>query len=543
MFATYHGNIFFDGTSATPKILLLFTFKPAYMKYIRLLTICILQLSTSMLYPQAGSLDPSFSTNGKVRTPVGNTAIGRVVAIQADQKIVAAGYCEDANANFAFAVVRLMQDGTTDASFGSGGKTIISPGANAVCRSVAIQPDGKIVLAGSIYFNLVPSAMLVRLTADGVLDNTFNSGGLVVVGNFDAYSVGLQSNGKIVVGCNYSTGGYGLFRLKANGTVDNNFGSQGKLIIDGGTIDDQIGGIAIQPDDKIVMAGSDADRFHITTARINSNGVMDPSYGIGGRMPVTVGSLQQCAARGITLQADGKILVVGDYYTNNFLNLTLLVVRLNTNGTLDNNFAGNGKKGVDIEGFVTGEAITVQSNGKIVAIGTCNPGESQFNYKFALCRLDKDGTLDANFSNNGKVTTDWPDNNGKAYGVAIQADGRIVVEGDIEGGFFGTARYLATGSNQANAQSLESEQTITPELTGIRIYPNPAANQLQVSGLTQNGATMLTVMDISGKSLISKKVDAQSNSVIDISQLAPGNYILMVTGNKKQQNIPFIKMP
>ncbi len=515
------------------------------MKYIHVFMICLLQLSSPLLYSQAGSLDPGFGTNGKATTPVGITAEARALAIQADQKIIAAGRCiSDSTGEFSFAVVRLMPDGTTDAGFGTGGKTIIDLGEYSFCRSVIIQPDGKIILAGSIYFNLVPSALVIRLTADGVLDNTFNSLGFAIVGNFDAYSASLQSNGKIVVGCNYSKGGYGLFRLKTNGTVDDNFGTNGKIIIDNGTVGDMMGGIAVQPNDKIVMAGTDADAFHITTARVNSNGVMDPSYGIGGTMRVTVGSnLQQCGANGINLQADGKILVVGQYYFNNFLNLNLLVVRLNTNGTLDNSFAGNGKKAVDIKGFAYGQAIVQQSNGKIVAVGTCNPHESQSNYKFALCRLDKDGTLDANFGNGGKVTTDWPDNNGQAFAVALQANGLIVVEGDVEGGNFGTARYLATGSNQVTSQNEELEQTTTPEIVSLRIYPNPATSQLQVSGLSQYGSTILTVTDISGKRLISKKVETQNYSTVDIHQLAPGNYILIITGNKKQQSIPFIKMP
>jgi uncharacterized delta-60 repeat protein len=273
------------------------------------------------------------------------------------------------------------------------------------------------------------------------LDNTFNGGEPVLVEFFDAGSVVLQSNGKIVVGCTFtadSSGPFGVFRLNSNGTIDSSFGTLGQVIIDAGGSSAQIGGIAVQTDDKIVMAGS-GDATHITAARITKNGVIDLTFGIGGRMFITVGNNLSCVASCITLQGDGKAVIVGDFRAQNGNN-NMLVIRLNTFGFLDNSFAGNGKQGIKIDGFVIGNAVAVQDNGKIIAVGTCLP--TQTTLRYAMCRLDKHGDLDPNFGNAGIVTTKWPQDIGNALGVAIQANGRIVVEGTVVDGF-GTARYLA----------------------------------------------------------------------------------------------------
>jgi uncharacterized delta-60 repeat protein len=522
------------------------------MKYLRLLTLCLFQFSSSLVFSQAGSLDPSLSGNGKLRTSIGNSiSEAFAVTVQpADQKILVAGdYIQDAQygGGYSFCAARYLPDGTLDNSFGVGGKLLIILGnASSSAHSIAIQADGKILLAGSYYINSNPELCLIRLTADGIPDNTFNNGGFVFLSSWTGMRVVLQPDGKIIVSGSYYVPGsptnkanFGVVRYNSNGIIDNSFGTNGQVITDVGGRD-LVTGLALQPDGKIVVTGY-RDNNYIVAVRYMSSGNLDYSFGSGGKSYITIGDGQDCGAAGMTLQSDGKILIVGQYTTQTYAR-NFIIVRLNSNGTLDNSFAGNGKKGVNFNGFDFGYAIAQQANGKIVVVGQTLHDMNSTQYQFALCRLNIDGSLDNNFGDAGKVAVGWTDYMAVGNSVAIQANGRIVAAG-ISGSDIGVMRFLASGSNQVNAQTPEAEQTITPELSSsIRIYPNPASNQLQVSGLIQDGPTILTVMDISGKTLMSKIVVAQSNYAIDISGLAPGNYLLMITGNKKQQSIPFIKM-
>ena len=521
------------------------------MKYLCLYLLCLFQFSRALVFSQAGSLDLSFSGNGKQRALVGNIlGNGYCMAIQLDQKILVGGeYEQDAQfgGGYSMGVIRFLTDGSIDKNFGNTGRvTFIFGGAQADAAAMALQPDGKILLTGTYSYNSTSSIILTRLDSTGLVDNTFNNGGSVFLPNYQGLCIALQPDGKIIVGGNYVVPGspihkidFGIVRFNNDGTLDNTFGTNGQVFTDVGGVD-RVSGTLLQPDGKIVVTGT-RDNDYFVTVRYTSNGSLDYSFGSGGKSYVSFGDGQYCASGKSTLQSDGKILITGDYTTKGYAD-NIIVVRLNSNGSLDNGFAGNGKKGINFNGFDFGSDIAVQTNGKIIVVGYTGYLNTNNPTQFAICRLNIDGSFDTGFGNGGKATAGWNNYSAYATAVGIQSNGRIVATG-TSGPDYGVMRFLATGSNQSNAQVLEGQQTVTPELSNIRIYPNPASNQLLVSGLEQDGSTILTVMDISGKRLLSRKADAQSNYTIDISQLAPGNYLLIINGSKKQQSIPFIKTP
>ena len=177
--------------------------------YLRLCSACLLLWALIRWLAAAGDLDTSFDSDGKVTTAIGSAmTLLRSVAIQSDGKIVAAGY-SDNGSNYDFALVRYNTDGSLDTSFDSDGKVTTAIGSgNDSAFSVAIQSDGKIVAAGYSTTVVTDDFALVRYNTDGSLDTSFDSDGKVTTaigsGDDDAFSVAIQSDGKIVA-AGYST--------------------------------------------------------------------------------------------------------------------------------------------------------------------------------------------------------------------------------------------------------------------------------------------------------------------------------------------------
>jgi uncharacterized delta-60 repeat protein len=230
-----------------------------------------------------GDLDLTFSGDGKVTTDfLGNSAIGRAVAIQSDGKIVAAGDNVVSGSNNDFALSRYNADGSLDDSFDADGKVTTdffgsTDGANAV----AIQSDGKIVVAGFADHGASHDDFaLARYLSDGSLDTTFDTDGMVVTdfGSTDiAYAVAIQSNGKIVAAgyAGSGTDDFALARFNSNGILDSSFSGDGKVTTDFSGSTDFVQGLVIQGDGKIVAAGASGLDFAL--ARYDSDTPSTPT--------------------------------------------------------------------------------------------------------------------------------------------------------------------------------------------------------------------------------------------------------------------------
>src|ERR1051326_5088429 len=381
---------------------------------------------------QPGSLDTSFNGTGIVTTPISERYdVGRSVAIQADGKIVEAGQSDND-----FAVVRYNTDGSLDTSFNGTGKvsTDISDGGGDLAYSVAIQGDGKIVVAGYSYIDhAYADFVVVRYNSDGSLDTSFNGTGIVITdisGNHDqAYSVAIQSDGKIVVaGESYIGSGwdFALARYNTDGSLDTSLNGTGKVTTHIGNSAEPGQSVAIQNDGKIVVAGSTSngsstyDDFALV--RYNSDGSLDTSFNGTGKVTTAIGTFYDDASS-VTIQGDGKIVVAGYSYN---VYPDFAVVRYNNDGSLDTSFNGTGKVTTAIgSNYDDGYAVAMQSDGKIVVAGD-SAGSS---YDFAIVRYNSDASLDTSFNGTGKATTNFGGHDESAYSVATQSDGKIVAAG------------------------------------------------------------------------------------------------------------------
>ena len=338
-------------------------------------------------YAANGALDPSFGSGGKVMTSFGSTTdLAEAVALQADGKIVAAGTSGVSELrNNAFALVRYSPDGTLDQGFGSGGKVTTkfsSPGYDAA-SALAIQPDGKIVVAGS---NFVASRegpsdfALARYNPDGTLDASFGAGGKVTTtfgtgGDFGNALV-LQPDGKIVVvGYTYVGGVAGqsyfaLARYRADGTLDPGFGFAGKVTTDFGPGGASAWAAALQPDGKIVAAGTGPGGA-FALARYGTNGALDTSFGTGGTVTTAVGMEDEAQVGAVAVGSQGKVIAAGWSSTCTYQDFAL--TRYLPNGSLDTSFGYTDKRCIvpNLKGkrLETAKATIKQRNCQVGAIG------------------------------------------------------------------------------------------------------------------------------------------------------------------------------
>lgn len=402
-------------------------------------------------YNADGSLDTSFDTDGKVTTAVAyRPAEGRAVLVQSDNKIVVAGQVYKGALNsftMVFGLTRYNPDGSLDATFGDGGIVTTLIGNSAYAAAAVLQPDGKIIVAGSAGGEDQTDIALARYNLDGSLDTTFDGDGIVItrVDSEDAraHSIALQPDGKIVLGGYGFSAGYKamLFRYNPDGSLDNSFGDGGKAISPG--MLHVAVSVAIQPDGKIVAAGRalaiSSETAAFVVARHNADGSLDTSFDFDGITRASFG-VNIDEVRAVAVQPDGKIVAVGTIYFSSSVKIG--VVRFNADGTLDSTFDGDGKVITSIgTRDDLAHAVIIQPDGKIIVAGetTIQVSSSGISHDFAAIRYNADGSLDNSWGTNGVATVNFGDYGGRAFGAALDSDGRLILTGiaDIR---FGTAR-------------------------------------------------------------------------------------------------------
>jgi uncharacterized delta-60 repeat protein len=274
--------------------------------------------------------------------------------------------------------------------------------------------------------------------AEGDLDPSFGTDGIVVTefegGPASAVAVAVQPDGKIVAAgradgvLSLTDTNFGLVRYNQDGSLDPAFGTGGKVLTDFGTVNDQANGMAIQSDGKIVVAGDNLRDALV--ARYQPDGSLDPSFASG---VVTAGLAGSYRARSLAIQRDGRIIVAGAFLPEGASIFNeILIMRFLGDGTLDPTF---GSGGVVTTPGGSAVGVAVQGDGKIVVAGLlqtsfeeCSPMDP-CGVAIVLARYNQDGSLDASFGGGGIVTTGRPGETNETHGMALQADGKIVVVG------------------------------------------------------------------------------------------------------------------
>jgi uncharacterized delta-60 repeat protein len=413
-----------------------------------------------------GRLDPSFGAGGVAVIQFPSSYAGaRAVAVQADGRIVAAGFAHTNDTILQdFAVVRYAPGGALDPTFGTGGMVRTDfDGRFDDALAVAVQPDGKIVVAGTSSDATGADMAVARYAGDGTLDPTFAGDGRALVefdGESSARAVAVQRDGKVLLagravrplptGCCVSD--FALARLTPTGSLDSSFGGDGRVVTDflpgPDNGQDDAHAVLVQADGRILAAGgavAGAGSVDFAVARYRADGSLDPTFSHDGRVTSDfVGYPDEI--RDLAVDAQGRIVAGGQTcsFPGNFDEVCDFgVVRYSSRGTLDPRFGRNGRVRTDL-GAVVGEGIrgvAVQDDGRIVATGdTQGPG----GFDVGVARYRSDGRLDRSFGVDGVVITPVSPGTDEVGGLALQPPGRLLVAGTtaVSQGFgFFVARY------------------------------------------------------------------------------------------------------
>lgn len=401
-------------------------------------------------YNSDGSLDTTFDSDGIAVTSVGTGDNSlNAIALLANGKYLAAGsscLAVDGSNNclrHAFTLIRYNSDGSVDTTFDTDGIVVTPIGAgDSVAYAMAMQTDGKVILAGSSEFGAVPVVAVVRYNSDGSLDNTFAGDGILttIAGARDsvAYAAAVQADGKVVVtggSCRaLDTSGNCVdydqiaIRYQANGDLDGGFGGHGMVSTAVGNGDNWGHSLAIQPDGKLMIAGNAC----VTTpssgcvgyvgafVKLNTNGSRDIKFDLDG-IRMTALPMHPEAQNAMVLQLDGKLVLAGR--VKNGAGNDVVVGRFLSTGLPDLTFgSGGGKSLLLAAGDQDAVAIAQQRNGAYVVGGWTGDPDAFFLTRFAYKNADGDTVLDttdncATVSNLTQIDTD-----ADGYGDACDTD-------------------------------------------------------------------------------------------------------------------------
>lgn len=403
------------------------------MKKTFLYLFLILFFGSAASYGQAGTLDSTFGVNGVVSYYRPGVHMDRF-GLQQDGKIISGGDIkENTTGNVRdFCVARYNTDGSIDSTFGTDGIGILPmPGRSETGFDIFVQPDDKIIVAGSSAGNYTNFAVC-RFNADGTVDSSFADNGIKIMPylglNARISCIGFQSDSSkiILAGRNYELSTYLpiVIRLYENGSIDSTFATNGVF-----TSATQLNwfrypnDLKIQPDNKIVLSVSAGSSVKLGVVRLTSEGNLDNSFGTGGYKMTNIDGL----ATAIELQQDGKIIQSGASAGST------KIIRFDSTGNFDNSFGTNGIKVISVNGYSVSPASLKfqQSDNKIIVAGQIGlPSSAQ--YKFVIMRINPNGSLDTEFGIEPGYTETQTDSNAISEGprdILFQEDGNIIVGG------------------------------------------------------------------------------------------------------------------
>lgn len=507
------------------------------MKKIFYIIIYFLFINT--LYSQIpGDFDISFGTNGKVLhgAPTYTDGIINITA-QIDGKILAVG-----SKNYLkYFVMRLNSNGTIDNTFGQGGIIEDSLLGEAYGHDVKVDAIGRILVTGyTRYWNAgwLEDLFVVRLLQDGSYDNTFGNNGIFIANTSQPSPPTKRSYGKkiiplvdgsILIGGTFDYGtsvnpDFAIFKITSNGQFDNSFGVNGYAYFDvSGT--DALTEIFLQNDGKILLTGKTFNPVIVPIIRVNTNGSLDNSFGVNGISSIDFGTACQS---GVSLsQVEyGKILVSGS--RGPCFNQDFYIFRLDLNGQVDTSFGINGFSFFDNGGSETMRTMVVLPNKNIILTGTSNTD-------MLLACFDSVGMINPLFANSGSLIVDFWGNNDNALCSKMLTDGKLLVSGisiDVPNNltYFPFVRLYSTYTSVSEF----SFDNITTS-----IFPNPANTYFNLAFSNSNSSPdTYEIIDLYGKVIISGKITSQ-NTQINVEHLPSSLYLLqvknkgVVVGNKK----------
>jgi uncharacterized delta-60 repeat protein len=396
----------------------------------------------------AGTLDPTFGDGGLVVLPFPG-GDGRAAAVQPDGKIVVAGKTTGAGAG-AFAVARLMPNGSLDTTFGTEGvtETVVGNTVHSL-SALVLQPDGKILAAGHTRIVGDDFAVL-RYLANGALDATFGTGGVVLT-DFssadNARAMVLMADGRLVVaGATLAgTGNMAFARYNPDGSLDTTFGGTGMVTIDIRGTADQARGLALQPGGKVLAVGTSRDpaegRTDMAAVRLNEDGSLDTTFATAGKLLTDFGGPGSQAMNGLAIDGAGRAVAAGLYGSASPDDFGTL--RFTASGTPDPTFGDAGLVRTDFSlRSDNAQAALCEPGGNVLVAGSSLSAVAT-DARVAIARHLSGGGLDPSFGTAGRASTALPSGfsgAGVAQAAVLATCSVVVIGGWVDDGAGGVPR-------------------------------------------------------------------------------------------------------
>lgn len=536
-------------------------------------------------YLNNGKIDSTFAKNGSIQIDFRNgyDELYASAILPGDEILLAGSTATNSRLSDAnFAVVKLKKDGAIDSAFATNGRLTTDFQNRAdVATSIALNGN-KFIVAGTTYsVNFTePTFAIAQYNLDGTIDKSFGNNGKLIItfgtNNAEAKSIAIQPDGKIIIGGTISDPVSGeadfvLVRTDQNGILDKSFGSTGKVILDLNQ-SDYLNALVLQPDNKLLAAGATNDSVDIYNkqfliVRLNINGTPDSSFNGNGIVITDYQNGEQNGIEAIGLETDGKIIVSGPTY-NNATDFGFLVAAYNTNGTLDASFGTNGFTKTLFENATAacyGQAI--QNDGKILVVGHALPNtDGGLNENFAVARYNYEKVLPILLSSfnttikQNAVLLTWQtanEINNDYFSVERSNNGTngftAIATVKSKGNSTQTQFYSfedskpVIGMNYYRLKQVDKDGKITQsktlpidfaKISKVKVFPNPVKTLLNVEGLV--GPTTLSIIDMNGKTLTSTKTTYNIYS-LNVRILPAGTYYLQIICEHKIESLKFIK--
>ena len=524
------------------------------MKAIKLIFLLFILFVSKANFAQFGTLDTSFDSDGIVITTFsGFDANVQSIIIQPDKKIIAGGIISKGGIN-QFGLARFNSDGSLDVSFGNLGKVISDYPDLMLLSSIALQSDGKIVVAGNLFNSIftVSHFVLVRYDTNGLLDRTFGIDGRVITSISNKIdkitSIIIQNDGKIIASgttsddLNYSD--ISIVRYNPDGTLDASFGNNGITVTSIRTWDFGYA-IALQNDNKIVISGSTSNEFNpvfgpdydFLVLKYDKFGVLETTFGNGGSVIIGTTDANE-KALSINVLSDGKIAIAGEHH---ILKYSFMISKLLPNGAVDTSFGNNGLVLNDLASqFI--ESVVMQIDGKFL-ITEYNGTGGCCSADIKLIRFLEDGNFDTTFGTNGIVTADFLNENNQANSIAVQDDGKIII-----GGVSGNQIHSDYGLARFNSE-LALSNPINPIANNtFLVYPNPVNQSVNLDfNLTESQKLDVDLFNINGvkvTNLMNNKefpLGFTSQKLQLPETLSNGVYFLSISNGSFISNVKIVK--
>lgn len=473
-------------------------------------------------------LDTTFSDDGVLTTSIWNNNFTRCVAVQPDRKILVGGNMSRTNpSNQSYFIGRYNEDGTLDSSFGTDGFLYQANNNGAWIMDMAVQNDGKILIAG----RWGTATFVGRLLAEGTFDTSFGTDGLSIFGESSGYvkQMELLSDGSIlVVGSVGFTNNLDAFLAKftSDGELDAAFGNNGLMITDFGYPTLITNSFVMLPDGKIILGGaavpspSAPSQNQLLLARFNADGSLDTSYGDNG---LVLHASVTGEARAIAIDSQQRVVAVGEkdiVYAGTGTAGHSVILRFNSDGSHDTTFNQTGHNMVNVHSYAEyASAILIDEDDNAYFTGHYFGGTGNIFRRF-VARFTDSGAFDETFGTGGIYLSPQANYTGESAlgsnNMVLTDNGRLVI-----GGFINA--YL---SNNITLMRLivddSALSTNTAASHPFTLYPNPAQNELHIA--SDQRVESVEIFNVSGQ-LVGQ---SEGRSQVNVANLSAGVYFLQV---------------